>query len=55
MYSTTYNEGYREYKSPKHICEHPHLYHSVQKEYQKVVTPPIWQTYVEEADHLRHH
>ena len=24
-------------------------------EYQKVVTRPIWQTYVEEADHLRHH
>ncbi|WP_371748442.1 transposase [Peribacillus frigoritolerans] len=35
--------------------QHPHLYHSVQKEYQKVVTRPIWQTYVEEADHLRHH
>ncbi|PHD77862.1 hypothetical protein COF64_04205 [Bacillus sp. AFS043905] len=35
--------------------QHPHLYHSVQKEFQKVVTRPIWQTYVEEADHQRHH
>jgi hypothetical protein len=35
--------------------QHPHLYHRVQKVYQNVVTRPIWQTDVEEADHLRHH
>jgi len=56
-YSTTNKEGYREYKSPKHICATcPCLNQCTQsKDHQKVVTRHIWQEYVEEADHLRHH
>ena len=36
---------------------HVHFWHSVyiRKDRQKVVTRHIWQEYVEEADHLRHH
>ena len=56
-YSTTNKEGYREYKSTKHVCVVCPLLgqctHS--KDYQKVVTRHIWQGYVEETDHLRHH
>lgn len=56
-YSTTNKEGYREYKSPKHICAKcPFLEQCTEsKDHQKVVTRHIWQEYVEEADHLRHH
>jgi transposase len=56
-YSTTTKEGYREYKSPKHICATcPFLAQCTEsKDHQKVVTRHIWQEYVEEADHLRHH
>ncbi|OZI10265.1 IS5/IS1182 family transposase [Bacillaceae bacterium SAS-127] len=56
-YSTTNKEGYREYKSPKHICATcPFLERcTASKDHQKVVTRHIWQEYVEEADHLRHH
>ena len=55
-YSTTNKEGYREYKSPKHICAVcPFLSQCKEsKDHQKVVTRHIWQEYVEEADHLRH-
>ncbi|MGE7766443.1 transposase [Peribacillus sp. NPDC096540] len=50
-------EGYREYKSPKHICVTcPFLAQCTEsKGHQKVVTRHIWQEYVEEADHLRYH
>jgi transposase len=56
-YSTTNKEGYREYKSPKQICATcPFLDRCTEsKDHQKVVTRHIWQEYVEEADHLRHH
>ncbi|MDQ0228886.1 IS1182 family transposase [Metabacillus malikii] len=56
-YSTTTKEGYREYKSPKHVCAAcPFLAKCTQsKEHQKVVTRHVWQEYVEEVDHLRHH
>lgn len=56
-YSTTNKEGYREYKSPKQICATcPFLTRCTEsKDHQKVVTRHIWQEYVEEADHLRHH
>jgi len=55
-YSTTNKEGYREYKSPKHICATcPFLAQCTEsKDHQKVVTRHIWQEYVEEVDHLRH-
>ena len=48
---------YREYKSPKHICATcPFLAQCTEsKDHQKVVTRHIWQEYVEEAEHLRHH
>jgi transposase len=57
QYSTTTKEGYREYKSPKHICATcPFLAKCTEsKNHQKVVTRHIWQEYVEEAEHLRHH
>jgi hypothetical protein len=50
-------EGYREYKSSKQICATcPFLAHCTEsKDHQKVVTRYIWQEYVEEADHHRHH
>ncbi|MDQ7863555.1 transposase [Peribacillus frigoritolerans] len=56
-YSTTNKEGYREYKSPKHICASCSFLSrcTESKDCQKVVTRHIWQTHVEEADHLRHH
>ena len=55
-YSTTNKEGYREYKSSKHICATcPFLQQCTEsKDHQKVVTRHIWQGYVEEAEHLRH-
>ncbi|MDM5295116.1 IS1182 family transposase [Peribacillus simplex] len=56
-YSTTNKEGYREYKSPKHTCAACSFLSQCteSKDHQKVVTRHIWQTHVEEADHLRHH
>ncbi|CAK6475799.1 IS1182 family transposase ISBsp5 [Peribacillus frigoritolerans] len=56
-YSTTNKEGYREYKSPKQICTTCSFLSrcTESKDCQKVVTRHIWQTHVEEADHLRHH
>lgn len=56
-YSTTNKEGYREYKSPKHICaDCPFLSQCTEsKVHQKVITRHIWQEYLEEAEHLRHH
>ncbi len=56
-YSTTTKEGYREYKSPKKVCATcPFLAQCTEsKDHQKVVTRHIWQEYIEEAEHLRHH
>jgi transposase len=56
-YSTTNKEGYREYKSPKQTCATCSFLSQCteSKDHQKVVTRHIWQTHVEEADHLRHH
>ncbi|MGD6944529.1 IS1182 family transposase [Cytobacillus gottheilii] len=56
-YSTTTKEGYREYKSSKQTCATCSLLHQCtqSKIHQKVVTRHIWQEYVEEAEHLRHH
>ncbi len=44
--------------NPQNIfVQHAHFYHrcTESKDCQKVVTRHIWQTHVEEADHLRHH
>ncbi|MEK4030352.1 IS1182 family transposase [Pseudobacillus sp. FSL P4-0506] len=56
-YSTTNKEGYREYRSPKQVCTScPFLAKCTEsRNHQKVVTRHIWQKYMEEADHLRHH
>lgn len=56
-YSTTNKEGYREYKSQPAICaDCPLLAQCTEsKNHQKVVTRHVWQEYLEEADHLRHH
>ncbi|RJS59936.1 IS1182 family transposase [Bacillus sp. PK3_68] len=56
-YSTTNKEGYREYRSPKQVCTScPFLAKCTEsRDHQKVVTRHIWQKYMEEADHLRHH
>lgn len=56
MYSTTNRDGYREYKSNPEdcrTCEHIKKCTN-SKNSQKVVTRHIWQSYIEEADHLRH-
>ncbi|QVY62134.1 IS1182 family transposase [Cytobacillus gottheilii] len=56
-YSTTTKEGYREYKSSKQTCATCSLLPQCtqSKNRQKVVTRHIWQEYVEEVEHLRHH
>lgn len=56
-YSTTNKEGYREYKSDKHICANcPYLSKCTEsKNHQKVVTRHIWQDYLEICDDIRHH
>ncbi len=55
-YSTTNRDGYREYKSNSNDCKKCCFLHKCtnNKDYQKTVTRHIWQSYLEEADHLRH-
>ena len=54
-YSTTNRDGYREYKSNKHICEScPHLAQcTASKTHQKVVTRHIWQDYIDICEDIR--
>jgi hypothetical protein len=55
-YSTTNRDGYREYKSNPYdckLCDHIDTCTN-SKNKQKLVTRHIWQSYLEEADHLRH-
>ncbi len=56
-YSTTTKEGYRQYKSDPKICKDcPVIMNCTQsKNHQKLIQRHIWEGYVEEADHLRHH
>ena len=55
-YSTTNRDGYREYKSDPHICEHcPYLSQcTLSKSHTKVVTRHVWQDAVEEAEENRY-
>ena len=55
-YTTTTKEGYRQYKSDPAICAGcPLLSQCTEsKNHQKLVQRHIWETYVEEAEHLRH-
>ena len=55
-YSTTTREGYKEYKSCKHICAKcPYLNQCTEsKEHIKVITRHIWEEYLEECEDIRH-
>lgn len=55
-YSTTNRDGYREYKSCKHICcDCPYLSQcTASKDHVKVVTRHIWQDYMDMAEDIRH-
>ena len=54
-YSTTNRDGYREYKSDKHICEScPYLEQcTASKNHQKLVTRHIWQDYLDICENIR--
>ena len=55
-YSTTNRDGYKEYKSCKHICKIcPYLSQCTEsKEHINVVTRHIWEEYMEECEDIRH-
>jgi len=55
-YATTTKEGYRQYKSNPLICAKcPSLSQCTEsKHHQKLIQRHIWESYVEEAEHLRH-
>jgi transposase len=55
-YTTTTKEGYRQYKSNPTICANcPFISQCTEsKNNQKLIQRHIWESYVEEADHLRH-
>ncbi len=55
-YATTTREGYRQYKSNPLICAKcPSLSQCTEsKHHQKLIQRHIWESYVEEAEHLRH-
>ncbi|MBX8943116.1 IS1182 family transposase [Lysinibacillus sp. K60] len=55
-YTTTTKEGYRQYKSNPLICAKcPSLSQCTEsKHHQKLIQRHIWESYVEEAEHLRH-
>lgn len=55
-YSTTNRDGYREYKSDPKKCRNcPHLSKCTQsKEHVKLVTQHIWESYIEQAEDIRH-
>ncbi|AVK96640.1 transposase [Lysinibacillus sphaericus] len=55
-YTTTTKEGYRQYKSNPTICANcPLLSQCTEsKNHQKLIQRHIWETYMEEAEHLRH-
>ncbi|MDP4083263.1 MAG: IS1182 family transposase [Bacillota bacterium] len=56
-YTTTTREGYRQYKSNPAICSDcPFLSQCTEsKNHEKLIQRHIWESYLEEAEHLRHH
>ncbi|MFB5085795.1 IS1182 family transposase [Psychrobacillus sp. PGGUH221] len=56
-YTTTTKEGYRQYKSKPTVCVNcPFLTQCTEsKNHTKLIQRHIWEEYVEEAEHLRHH
>jgi hypothetical protein len=55
-YSTTNRDGYKEYKSCKHICSKcPYLSQCTEsRDHVKVVTRHIWEEYMEKCEDIRH-
>lgn len=55
-YRTTNRDGYREYKSCKHICaECEYLAQCTEsKNHEKLVTRHIWEDYMEQCEDIRH-
>lgn len=56
-YTTTTKEGYRQYKSNPTVCKNcPFLSQCTEnKNHIKLIQRHIWEGYLEEAEHLRHH
>ena len=56
-YTTTTKEGYRQYKSKPAACANcPFLSQCTEsKDHTKLIQRHLWEEYVEEAEHLRHH
>ena len=54
-YSTTNRDGYREYKSDRHICsECPYLNQCTEsRDHVKIVTRHIWEDYMEQCEDIR--
>lgn len=55
-YSTTNRDGYREYKSSKHICTDCEYLSqcTASREHQKIVTRHVWEEYMEVCEDIRH-
>ncbi len=55
-YSTTNRDGYKEYKSCKHICADCEYLSqcTASKEHQKTVTCHVWEEYMEVCEDIRH-
>lgn len=55
-YSTTNRDGYKEYKSCKHICADCEYLSqcTASKEHQKTVTRHVWEEYMEVCEDIRH-
>ena len=55
-YSTTNRDGYREYKSCKHICAGCQYLSRCtdRRDHQKLVTRHVWEDYMEQCEDIRH-
>jgi transposase len=55
-YSTTNRDGYREYKSCKHICADCQYLSQCtgSRDHQKLITRHVWENYMEQCENIRH-
>ena len=55
-YSTTNRDGYKEYKSNKHICAGcPYLSQCTEsRDHVKLITRHVWEEYLEQSEDIRH-
>ena len=55
-YSTTNRDGYREYKSCKHICADCQYLSQCtgSRDHQKLITRHVWENYMEQCEDIRH-